>query len=728
MDLAPKKRKPILPFLSAAAALFAAAPVSALKVPLANTGVCPELARAPMASPPRFLNNPADITIKKFPNTMQVSLAPEQSIHCATAPSPFKVEQWASEADVGGIKALQAFAFDERGRVWAVETFDYPNTVKEPFAGGDRVVILEDSDGDRVMDRHTVFVSGLNIPQGIEIVPQGVVVAMAPHLVLFTDKDGDDKADVATGQILYTGFRKNDPGDTHGGITHLKYGIDGWLYGVVGYNGGTVKGVGFTQSLWRARLDGSKFEVLGKLGNNSAGIGISEDGEVFGSSANNDHTFHVAIPGTEALKGISAYGQSYKPITKDICQGDWFGNFTAASNHEIYTARIFPKEYWNRAAFICDGTGHLVAVDFLKRKGSTWEATRLDAAPNLFASTDAWSAPVQARTGPDGAVWVLDWYNYLFLHNGEAPEGVGHAYISDLRVKKANRIYRVAPKDGRLDAMPDLSAASVAQLVQTFANTNLHWRSSAQKLLLRRTYLPGEKAALEGLLLAALKSRAKDEVDNDPYYIHALWTAKELGMFEGAPAKWDSVLKAGLLHPAAGARMNVLKAMPLNAAASAAIKAQGTVNDADAHVRIQALLALAGNPNKASDVRMWADYRNLDEWSKAAFIKAGIAESATQPPLQPLDPVVAVVSPARGLPARGLRFAAGPDGSWSPLADGRLPSGTLRYLDARGRVLGSQAWDGTRWTGFPAAARGARLYAFSAGGDLSRRGALPIGP
>jgi uncharacterized protein len=694
---------------------------------LTNSGVCPELTRTAMPMPPRFQNNPGDITIKKFPNTMQVDLSPEQSVNCAQTPLDFKVETWASEIDVGNIKALQAFTFDERGRVWAVETFDYPNIITEPFAGRDRVVILEDTDGDRVMDKHTVFVTGLNIPQGIEIVPKGVVVAMAPHLVLFEDKNGDDKADSPTGTILYTGFRKNDPGDTHGGITHIKYGLDGWLYGVVGYNGGVVKGVGFAQGLWRAKLDGSRFEFLGKLGNNSAGIGIMEDGQVFGSSANNDHTFHMVIPGPDPLKAISAYGQSFKPVTKDVCQGDWFGNFTAASNHEFYTARLFPKAWWNRAALVADGTGHLVNVDFMNKKGSSWEATRVDATPNLFASTDAWTAPVQAKVGPDGAVWILDWYNYLYLHNGEAPEGDGHAYISALRTKKACRIYRVAPKDGRLDPIPDLTRMSAAQLVAVFRNTNMLWRQSAQKLLIRKTAIAEDKAALETLLLEAMKSRNKDEADNDPYFIHSLWTAKELGLIDATPAKWDPLLKDALLHPAAGARLNVLKAMPFTAVSSEAIKAQGRVNDPEAHVRLQALLAIANNPNKPAGVSMWAEYRNLDDASKAAFTKSGVTESAVKPALPDLHPV-AVREAGRDLawPRQGLRFGMGSGGDWIPLADGRLSPGTLSLYDLKGSLVGRHRYDGSAWhSSAPATGRSASLYAYRPveGGIL--RGRLP---
>ncbi len=701
--------------------------LAALKTPLTKTGDCPALTRTAMPSPPRFQNNPNDITIKKFPNTMQVDLAPEQSINCAQAPSDFKIETWATEKDAGNIKAVQNFAFDERGRVWAVETFDYPNTIKDPFSGGDRIIILEDTDGDRVMDKQTVFVSGLNIPQGIEIVPGGIIVAMAPHLVLFEDKNGDDIADSPTGKILYTGFKKNDPGDTHGGIDHIKYSVDGWLYGSVGYNGGNVKGIGFSQGVWRAKPDGSKFEFLGQLTNNAAGIGIMEDGQIFASTANNDHTFHLSIPGAaEPMRPISAYGQSYRPITKDICQGDWFGNFTAASNHEIYTARLFPKAYWNRAALVCEGTGHLVNVDFLNKKGSSWEATRIDATPNLFASTDAWTAPTAARVGPDGAVWVLDWHNYLFLHNGEAPEGAGHAYISDLRTKTASRIYRVAPKDGKLDPIPNLTGASNATLVATFRNTNMLWRLNAEKILLRNTTTAEAKAALEPLLLAAMKNRDKDDVDNDPYFVHALWTAQILGLIDASPAKWDPLLKDALLHPAAGARLNVLKAMPPTAASSLAIKAQGRVNDPDPQVRIAALLALANNSNKAAGITMFVDYHNLDDDSKNAYTKSGVGETATKPVIPDLQPVdIKVPGPSARTAYRGLRFGMTAAGVWVPLADGRLGVGLLSYYAIDGKITGQMRFDGSAWTLVSGSARNASLYAFRGPGATSFQGTLP---
>ena len=716
-----------LPAIAMAAILSVPADASALLAPVTKTGPCPELTRTPMAMPPRFLNNPNDITQKKFPNTMQVDIDPAQSVNCASVPDDFKVELWASEKDVGNIKALQAFTFDERGRLWAVETFDYPNTINEPFAGNDRVVILEDTDGDHVMDKFTVFVSGISMAQGIEIVPGGVLVAMAPHIVLFEDKNGDDKADSPTGTILYTGFSKNDPGDTHGGVGNLRYGLDNWLWGNNGYNpNGKVKGVTVYSGPWRGKLDGSKFEFMSKLGNNSSGIGFMEDGQVFASTANNDHTTHMVIPGDNA-NSISAYGQSYNPITKDVNQGDWFGNFTAASNHEIYTARLFPKAYWDRAALVCEGTGHLVNVDFLKAKGSTWEATRDPAMPNLFASMDAWTAPIMAKVGPDGAVWVLDWHNYLFLHNGESPEGDGHAYISPLRTKTACRILRIVPRDGKVDPILNLANASLAQLVETFRNTNMFWRLTAQKLILRKAATADAKAQMETLLLAALKSRAKDDVGNDPYALHALWTAEGLGLFSANAVKWDSTLKALLLHPAAAVRMNVLKAMPKTAASSQAIKDQGRVNDPDPQVRIQALLTLAQITSKVPGIAIFADYHNLDAFSKEAYDKSGITESATLPAIPELQPV-GINAPGKaslmGLRS-GLRFRIDRDGSWSPLPDGRLEGGELLVHTLAGERVAALHYDGRNWTATPAGLRDPiYLYSFRSHDGITYQGKI----
>ncbi len=691
---------------------------AALKAPLTKTGACPELKREafPMGDnfTGRYLNsNPnGDFTLKNNWGTIQSALPPEQSVNCTQVPTGFKVEQWASEKETGAINSLMNYAFDERGRMWAVETFDYPNKVTDPFAGHDRIVILEDTDGDHVVDKQTVFATGLNIPQGIELTPAGVVVAMAPHVVLFEDKNGDDHADQPQGKILYTGFTK---GDTHGAITHLRYGLDNWLYGDIGFNGGVVKGVTFGSGMVRMRVDGSKFEYVGPTGGgNSAAFGMMEDGQIFSARATdggNTHTLHGVIPGVMANQ-ISSYGNAFKPITKDLVQGDQAGGFTAATDHEIYTARLYPKEYWNRAAFVSEGTGHLVNVDFLVAKGSTWSSTRVDATPNIFASSDAWTAPIQSRVGPDGCVWVLDWYTYIYLHNGMGPSGAGSAFedaslpYRSLRDRTRERIYRVVPADGKVDPILDLSKATPEQLVMALANSNLLWRIQAQVQILKRTTAQADKDKMEAMLSTALsKSWAKDGAGIDGYALHALWTAEGLGFFKDKASTWDPILKSLLLHPSPAVRMNVVKAMPRTAASAEAIRDQGTVNDTDPQVRLWAMLALGEMP-KTTGITIFASFHSLDTWSGQAFTKAnagaGIADAATMPAVPPLHAVEAPVVSARqelDIPLKhDIRFGRIRNGEWLPFPNGGLSAGQLTVYDLRGHVVAASDYDGRAWS------------------------------
>lgn len=179
-----------------------------------------------------------------FPvGTIQNPLTPAQSINCIEPAPGFKVQLWASEEMPGHIAYLQYFTFDERGRLWAVEPRSYPNTIRaaasapsatdDKFSGGlDRIVILEDTDGDHVMDKLTVFRDGLNLPQSIEVVNGGVVVAMTPYLVFFPNHNDTAGAP----EILFSGLGPTGNFDTNGGINSLMYGLDNWIYGQTGYN------------------------------------------------------------------------------------------------------------------------------------------------------------------------------------------------------------------------------------------------------------------------------------------------------------------------------------------------------------------------------------------------------------------------------------------------------------------------------------------------------------
>lgn len=499
--------------------------------PIVKTGDCPTLPRH-AAAPDDHWNqfgirpNPPE----QFPvNTIQNSLTPEQSINCIETQPGLKVELWASEKSPGGIAYLQDFTFDERGRLWAVEPRSYPNIIRtasnsitdQKFVGGlDRIVILEDTDGDKVMDKFKVFRDGLNLPQGIEVVNGGVVVAMVPYVVFFPNEN--DTA--GTPQILFSGMGSSGNYDTHGGINSLMYGLDNWIYGHTGYNGCNVKGVDCGHGkVWRFRHTAlghakTEFQVWSSGPANAHGIGQMEDGQIFLAGATGtSHMNHAAVMGKNAMdiRTVNpAYPSSsnpanvFYPITGDryLWEGStgknaqgWFtSSTTAVSGLQFYTSRLFPKKYWNRFAFTCEGASKLCNQDSLVVSGkgdiigSSWRAIRLPGPDhaNILASKDAWVAPILAKTGPDGAVWVLDWNDYLFLHNPASPSGPGGAWENELRNKTTNRIYRITPTGATPEPILNLSTASTDQLVATFANPNFLWRLQAQRLLLAKGYSP----------------------------------------------------------------------------------------------------------------------------------------------------------------------------------------------------------------------------------------------
>ncbi len=284
------------------------------------------------------------------------------------------------------------------------------------------------------------------------------------------DSDGDGRADIR--KVLFTGWGISD---THAGPSNLRWGFDNWIWGIVGYSGfrGTVGGETqrFAQAFFRFKPDGSKLEVMRNTGNNSWGVGFSEDGLVFGSTANGCPSVYLPIPNRfyESVRGWStrelfsiAASNHFYPVTDKVRQVDYHGGFTAGAGHALYTARTYPQQYWNQTAFVAEPTGHLVATFTLERKGSDvvdyygW---------NLLASDDEWTAPINAEVGPDGNVWVIDWYNYIVQHN-PTPHGFqtgrGNAYETPLRDKTHGRIYRIVYRGRQDDRSPVLSIPTIA--------------------------------------------------------------------------------------------------------------------------------------------------------------------------------------------------------------------------------------------------------------------------
>jgi putative membrane-bound dehydrogenase-like protein len=527
---------------------------------------------------------------------MQHPLSPEESLRHMVVPAGFEPRLFAAEPAIA--KPI-CMTWDHRGRLWIAESVDYPNTKHPGTAGGDRIRICEDTNGDGQADQFTVFAEGLNIPTSILCARGGLIVLQAPDTLFFQDIDGDDKADVR--KVLFTGWGIDD---THAGPSNLRWGFDNWVWGIVGYSGfrGTVGGERLRagQTFYRFKPDGSKLEFLRNTTNNSWGVGFSEDGLVFGSTANGCPSVYLPIPNRyyesvrgwapQVLRNIAANFQFF-PITDQVRQVDWHGGFTAAAGHALYTARTYPPQYWNQTAFVAEPTGHLVATFTLHRKASDVKAYY---GWNLLASNDGWTSPIAAEVGPDGNVWVIDWYNYIVQHN-PTPRGFktgkGNAYETPLRDKVHGRIYRIIYKDAKPTSRPSLDPADPKGLVAALGNDNQFWRMHAQRLLVDR-----DKTDVIPALIQRLGDRSVDAIGLNAGAIHAMWTLHGLGALDGGYEAATAAIEAELKHPSAGVRRNAVQVLPRGERSARAVLAAGLLTDPDPQVRLAAMLAMADQP------------------------------------------------------------------------------------------------------------------------------------
>ncbi len=528
------------------------------------------------------------------PQLQQLPLSPEESVKHIQIPVDFTLQVFAHEPDVMHPIAM---TWDERGRLFVLITKDYPNERKEE-GGEDYILLCEDTDNDGKADKFTRFAEGLSIPTGMVFANGGLIVSQAPHMLFLQDTDGDDKADVK--KILFSGFGTFD---THAGPSSLHYGFDNWIYGAVGYSGfkgkfGNADSLNFGQALFRFRPDGSDMELLTRTSNNTWGLGFNEEGDLFGSTANNAHGWYMAIPnryfGSSTVDNGSRSTDTHKdmqPITPKVRQVDVFGGFTAAAGHNFYTARAFPPKFWNKAAFVSEPTGHLLHINYMEKNGTDY-TDKLGF--NLLAGADEWVSPVFAQVGPDGAVWVADWYSFIIQHN-PTPKGFengpGNAYATDLRDYTHGRIYRIGWKHAPPYQPLTLHKNQPKALVAALGNTNMFWRLQAQRLLVENG---GPEIVPE--LAALVKDNSVDAIGLNTAAIHALWTLHGLGALENENGEAYRAALAALRHPSAAVRKNALRVLPKTAGTAEALLAGNLLQDPDNLVVLHALLAFSEAP------------------------------------------------------------------------------------------------------------------------------------
>lgn len=424
-----------------------------------------------------------------------------------TVPPGFSVEVVAAEPDIVNPVAM---AIDDQGRFWITESFEYPR--KEPGPGRDRVKVLEDTDRDGRIDKVTVFAEGLNIPSGIAVGHGGVWVANAPDLLFLQDTDGDLKAD--SQKVVVTGFGRTD---THELPNSLVWGPDGWLYGLNGvFNYCNVKHRGreipFTCAMFRinpvADTDGEwkgthDFQLFAEGTSNPWGIAWNGDGEAFLSACVIDHLWHISESGY-----YHRQGGPYPPHT-------WKLGSIVKHQHQMaaycgitwFDSDAYPEEYRERL-YMGNIHGGCINVDALERRGSSYFATPR---PDFLTANDVWHMPVAQLTGPDGCLYVLDWYDryHCYQDANADPTGVDRGH---------GRLYRVRYQDTPRAPAFDLAKESDAQLIGRLGSPNVYYRERAQRLLSERL-IAGKTEDLAGRIQAV----ALDDSQSRKARMHALW-------------------------------------------------------------------------------------------------------------------------------------------------------------------------------------------------------------
>ena len=530
----------------------------------------------------------------------QEPFTPEESRKLIQVPVGFHLELFASEPDIINPVSM---AWDEKGRLWVIETVDYPNTVREDKSeGDDRIKICEDTDGDGRADKFTIFAENLNIPTSLVFVNGGILISQAPEFIFLADTDGDDVADVR--EVIMEGWGTFD---THAGPSNLQYGMDNYIWGVVGYSGfrGTIGGEEFQlrQGIYRFDRDYGHFSKMGNTSNNTWGLGFTETGEVFASTANNTHSVYMGIPNSyfEDVKGLPNRGSMkidghypMRAVTDHVRQVDVFGGYTAASGHHFYTARTYPEKYWTGHALVAEPTGHLVHWAQIVPEGGGF--TEKDGG-NIVAGADEWFAPVEAKVGPDGNVWIADWYNFIVQHNPtpepdfggyQAETGDGNAYINPLRDREHGRIWRIVPDGYESQALPTLDPENPDELVNTLKHPNLFWRMTAQRLLVER----GETDLAEDLI-QLVSSAEVDATGNAPAALHAMWSLDGLGLIDGNhPEALDAVAEA-LDHEVPAVRKAAIRILSGLPEGKTRMQEAEIWNDQDPVVQVAALLEVS---------------------------------------------------------------------------------------------------------------------------------------
>jgi putative membrane-bound dehydrogenase-like protein len=455
---------------------------------------------------------------------------PEQALARMKVPQGFRVRLVACEP---AVRQPVTMTFDDRGRLWVVQYLQYPTpaglkpvTVDQYLRttydrvpappphgprGADRITILEDPDEHGRYRRARDFVTGLNLASGLCLGHGGAFVLQAPYLLFYPDRDGDGVPD-GDPEVLLSGFGLED---AHAVANSLQWGPDGWLYGAQGSTvTAKVRGVEFQQGIWRYHPRTRQFELFAEGGGNTWGLDFDRRGNVIAGTNWGGAAMLHQVQGGYYVKGFSKHGPLHNPHAYGYfdhvpCKDFKGGHVTCGG--VLYEGGTYPAPY--RGAYIA---GNLLANALywykLDRRGSTFTSRH---AGDFLVARDTWFRPIDCLVGPDGSLYVADWYD----------KRANHVDPLDTWDRTNGRVYKVEYQGTRPPAQLPLAKCSGDELVDLLTHPNHWYVREARRILAERR----DRAVLPRLRRAVLAEKGQ-------LALESLWALYVSGGFDDAVA------------------------------------------------------------------------------------------------------------------------------------------------------------------------------------------------
>lgn len=515
-------------------------------------------------------------------------------------PPGFEIQLVAAEPE---IQKPMNLAFDARGRLWVTHSIEYPFAAADPETSQDALTILDGIGADGKAATATKFADKLNIPIGVLPMPNGreTIVWSIPNIWKLTDTDGDGTVDKR--EVLYGPF---DFVDTHGNQNAFRLGLDGWIYACHGFRNSSkikLKGEGpvvlemNSGNTYRFKPDGTAIEQISWGQVNPFGMCIDSRGDMFNADCHSKPITMILRGGYYDSFGKPNDGLGFAPIATSNDHGS-----TGIAGVVAYASNHFPPEYAG-SMFVGNVVTNIVHRDQPQWRGSSpW----IEKPEDFLTCEDWWFHPVDLQLGPDGALYVCDFYNSI----------IGH-YEVDLkhprRDRHRGRVWRIVytgEKKTQPPAVPNFTKLSMDALIAQLSNPNTAVRQFAANELEQRFPEKGIAAARSRLPLpvstdAETKARQADERVQT---LWLLWRSRQLD---------DALIRRFAADPAAVVRIHLAKVLgeitEWNDLHSAT--ARNATRDADPFVRRAAAEAIGRHPDPANLeplVRLWQSTNSDD--------------------------------------------------------------------------------------------------------------------